>query len=123
MQFYFPILHVKHTLLNNMYWVHLSSNHLAVVGFKCRRDLCRDIYDHFKLLCFQTVTLHSNVLFLYIFIILLPFVWCNKVFITLSTVNNHSLKIRQPLDLNVKCLKVGISIAHEHAATLLVKLQ
>jgi len=56
-EFYFHISHVKHTLMNNMFWVYSSSNHskdcdLAVAGFKCRRDLCCDIYEHFRLLCF-----------------------------------------------------------------------
>jgi len=56
-KFYFHILHVKHTLLNNMYCIYSSSKHskdcdLAVAGFKCRHDLCSDNYEHFRLLCF-----------------------------------------------------------------------
>jgi len=56
-KFYFHILHVKHTLLYNMYWMYLSSNHskdcdLVVAGFKCKRDLCSDSFEHFRLLCF-----------------------------------------------------------------------
>jgi len=52
---YFHILHVKHTRLNNMYWIFLSADHshrrLAVAGVKYRHDLCCDIYEHFRLLC------------------------------------------------------------------------
>jgi len=51
-KFYFHILHVKHTLLNSIYCVYLSSDHskdcyLAVAAvIKCRHDLCIDIYEH-----------------------------------------------------------------------------
>jgi len=96
---YFNILYVKHrpTLLNNMYLIYLSANHnkdcdLAVAGIKCRHDLCSNIYEHFRLLCFYTVTLYSNVLFLFIF--LLPFVWRDKVFIIIPKLSEKvSLKL------------------------------